>query len=75
MSTNFVLGSSQSSRYPRGYAFGCDSPAALLDDLFEQPAESDCCALFFGCGLAVELFEHSAGRLFSCATCADQRAT
>lgn len=21
----------------------------------------DCCALFFGCGFAVELFEHSAG--------------
>src|SRR6185295_18730414 len=43
---NFVLGSSQSSTYPRGYASGCDSPAASLDDLFEQPAESDCCALF-----------------------------
>ena len=51
---NFVLGSSQPSTYPRGYASGCDSPAASLVDLFEQPAESDCC------GLAVELFEHSA---------------
>ena len=56
---NFVLGSSQSSTYPRGYASGCDSPAASLDDLFEQPAESDCC------GLAVELFEHSASLKFS----------
>jgi len=27
---NFVLGSSKSSTYPRGYASGFDSPAALL---------------------------------------------
>jgi len=34
----FVLGSSKSSTYPRGYASGFDSPAALLDGLFEHPA-------------------------------------
>jgi hypothetical protein len=34
---SFVLVSSKSSTYPRGYAFGFDSPAALLDDLFEHP--------------------------------------
>jgi hypothetical protein len=33
-----VLGSSKSSTYPRGYASGFDSPAALLDSLFEHPA-------------------------------------
>jgi len=33
-----VLDSSKSSTYPRGYASGFDSPAALLDSLFEQPA-------------------------------------
>jgi hypothetical protein len=38
---NFVLGSSKSSTYPRGYASGFDSPAASLDGLFEQPAQSD----------------------------------
>jgi len=68
---NFVLGSSQSSTYPRGYASGCDSPAASLDDFFEQPAESDCC------GLAVELFEHSASlkfsKVFSQTTCVPLR--
>jgi hypothetical protein len=40
---NFVLGSSKSSTYPRGYASGFDSPAASLDDLFEQPGQSDLC--------------------------------
>jgi len=35
---NFVLGSSQSSTYPWGYASGYDSPAASLDGLFEHPA-------------------------------------
>jgi hypothetical protein len=35
---SFVLGSSKSSTYPRGYASGFDSPAALLDSLFEHPA-------------------------------------
>jgi hypothetical protein len=34
----FVLGSEQSSTYPGGYASGCFSPAALLDGLFEHPA-------------------------------------
>jgi len=34
---NFVLGSTKSSTYPRGYASGFVSPAALLDDLFEHP--------------------------------------
>jgi hypothetical protein len=36
-SANFVLGSSKSSTYPRGSASGFDSPAALLDGLFEHP--------------------------------------
>jgi hypothetical protein len=35
---NFVLVSSKSSTYPRGYASGFDSPAALLDDCFEHPS-------------------------------------
>ncbi len=30
--SSFVLGSSKSSTYPRGYALGFDSPAALLED-------------------------------------------
>jgi hypothetical protein len=38
-SASFVLGSSKSSTYPRGYASGFDSPAALLDELFEHPAD------------------------------------
>jgi len=33
---SFVLGSSKSSTYLRGYASGFDSPAALLDGLFEH---------------------------------------
>ena len=36
-SASVVLGSSKSSTYPRGYASGFDSPAALLDGLFEHP--------------------------------------
>src|SRR5437868_920559 len=44
-SASFVLGSSKSSTYPRGYASGFDSPAALLDGLFEHPARLlSCCA-------------------------------
>jgi hypothetical protein len=35
---SFVLGSSKSSTYPTGYASGFDSPAALLNGLFEHPA-------------------------------------
>jgi len=35
---SFVLGSSKSSTYPRGYVSGFDSPAALLNGLFEHPA-------------------------------------
>jgi hypothetical protein len=34
---SFVLDSPKSSTYPRGYASGFDSPAALLDGLFEHP--------------------------------------
>jgi hypothetical protein len=34
--TSGVLGSKKSSTYPRGYASGFFSPAALLDDLFEH---------------------------------------
>ena len=37
-SASFVLGSSKSSTYPRGYASGFESPAALLDGHFEHPA-------------------------------------
>ena len=37
--TNGVLSLHESSTYPRGYASGSASPAALLDDLFEQPAD------------------------------------
>jgi hypothetical protein len=35
--SNFVLGSTESSTYPSGYAFGSVLPAALLEDLFEHP--------------------------------------
>jgi len=35
--SSIVLGSSKSSTYPRGYASGFDSPAALLEDCFEHP--------------------------------------
>ncbi len=45
---SFVLGSSKSSTYPRGYASGFDSPAALLDSLFEHPAYSNS-AFHFSC--------------------------
>ena len=37
LSQGFVLDSSKSSTYPRGYASGFDSPAALLNGLFEHP--------------------------------------
>src|ERR1051326_6450103 len=36
-SASFVLSSSKSSTYPRGYASGFDSLATLLDSLFEHP--------------------------------------
>jgi len=39
MLSSFVLGLSKSSTYPRGYASGFDSPAALLDGRFEHPAQ------------------------------------
>jgi len=42
-SASVVLGSSKSSTYPRGYASGFDSPAALLNGLFEHPAGVVCC--------------------------------
>jgi hypothetical protein len=38
--SSFVLGSSKSSTYPRGYASGFDSPAALLEGRFEHPVVS-----------------------------------
>jgi hypothetical protein len=38
-SASSVLGSSKFSTYHRGYASGFDSPAALLDKLFEHPFE------------------------------------
>jgi len=37
-SASFVLGSSNPQRTPEGYASGFDSPAALLNKLFEHPA-------------------------------------
>jgi hypothetical protein len=37
-SASCVLSSSKSSTYPRGYASGFESPAALLDGHFEHPA-------------------------------------
>jgi hypothetical protein len=40
---SFVLGSSKSSTYPRGYASGFDSPAASLDELFEHPVGTLSC--------------------------------
>ena len=40
MSSSFVLGSSKSSTYPRGYASGFDSPVALPDEHFEHPVRS-----------------------------------
>ena len=36
MSASFVLDSSKSSTYPRGYASGFDSSAALLGEHFEH---------------------------------------
>ncbi len=36
-SASFVLGLSKSSTYPRRYVEDFDSPAALLDGLFEHP--------------------------------------
>jgi hypothetical protein len=36
--SSFVLGSSKSSTYPRGYASGFDSPVAMLEGRFEHPA-------------------------------------
>ena len=38
MAFSFVLGSPKSSTYPRGYASGFLSPAALLRDQFEPPS-------------------------------------
>jgi hypothetical protein len=38
MASSGVLGSKKSSTYPRGYASGFFSPAALLDDHFEHPS-------------------------------------
>jgi len=35
--SNCVLSSKESSTYPRGYACGSSSPAALLESLFEHP--------------------------------------
>jgi hypothetical protein len=39
---NFVLGSSKSSTYPRGYASGFDSTAASLQNHFEYPEGYAC---------------------------------
>ena len=45
MSASFVLGSSKSSTYPRRYASGFDSPAALLDEHVEHPVGLFFCVL------------------------------
>ena len=37
---SFVLDSLKSSTYPKGYASGFNASAALLDGLFEHPAEA-----------------------------------
>jgi len=37
---SFVLDPSKSSTYPRGYASGFNSPAAVLNSLVEHPAEA-----------------------------------
>jgi hypothetical protein len=37
--SSFGLGSSKSSTYPRGYASGFDSPAALPEGRFEHPVQ------------------------------------
>jgi hypothetical protein len=37
---SFVLALKKSSTYPRGYACGFFSAAALLDNVFEHPADS-----------------------------------
>jgi hypothetical protein len=49
---NFVLSSSKSSTYPRGYASGFNSPAASLDGLFEQPVGTHVLLLPFPQSLA-----------------------
>jgi len=72
---NFVLGSSKSSTYPRGYASGFDSPAALLDRLFEHPTtilpsildhmlgigDNVCIGFFYPSNL-VDLCDHHIGK-------------
>jgi hypothetical protein len=52
--SNCVLGSSKSSTYPRGYASGFDSPAALLESRFEHPVR-----LILGLGSIALLSERS----------------
>ncbi len=42
-SASFVLDSSKSSTYPRGYASGFNLPAALLDGRFEHSAIYNTC--------------------------------
>ena len=53
--SSVVLGSPKSSTYPRGYASGFDSPAALLEGRFEHPARS--CAVLSAVSLADHFFE------------------
>jgi len=48
-----VLDSSKSSTYPRGYASGFDSPAALLAILFEHPVR---CPTLAGWGKTIAAF-------------------
>jgi hypothetical protein len=55
MSASVVLGSSKSSTYRRGYAFGFDSPAALLDEHFKHPV-----GLFF-CRAAIDFSKPANG--------------
>jgi CBS domain-containing protein len=45
--SSFVLGLSKSSTYPRGYASGFDSPAALLEGRFEHPCRVKAARFFY----------------------------
>ena len=57
MSASIVLGSSKSSTYPRGYASGFDSPAALLGIRRVSARQG-------WAGEKSEHFEHSVGLFF-----------
>jgi hypothetical protein len=62
-SASIVLGSSKSSTYPRGYASGFDSPAALLDEFLSILREG------FSVGLDVRAIEFLSCHNSFSATC------